>query len=93
MSKSETIKTNKVKVIRISPELLKYFFTSGVINVEVDGIPDGCQYRGFAHDWNNNCINLFIEHESFPVTPEGMPSPVQEIKFKNLTKKPELTLV
>lgn len=79
---------NRVKVVRVDPRILVNFFATGIINVEVNGVPPDCKFRGWAHDFNNNCINLFLEHESFDLVEQGTPCPIHEVKFKNI--RPEI---
>lgn len=59
-------------------------FITGTIVAQVEGLPEGSQFRGFAHDWSTNCVNLFVEHESFEEVAEGKSCPIQDVKITNL---------
>lgn len=78
---------NRVKVVRVDPRILVNFFVTGII-VEVNGVPPNCSFRGWAHDFHNNCLNLFLEHESFDLVEPGQSCPIHEVRFKNI--RPEI---
>lgn len=80
--------SNRLRIVRVDPILLVNFFATGIINIEVNGLPPDCSFRGWAHDFSNNCLNLFLEHESFDPVPTGQVCPIQEVKFKNI--RPEI---
>jgi hypothetical protein len=68
---------NRKRVVKIgiTPRLLMQFFIAPNAFRCVEGLPNGAEFRGFAHDYNRNCINIFVSHESFAEVIEGHECP------------------
>ncbi len=69
------IRGSRIKKIALDPRLLPHLFVTGAALRCVSGLPAGFVFRGFAHDYHTNCINLFIEHPSFEIVLEGIEVP------------------
>lgn len=50
----------------------------------VAGIPVGAEFRGLAHDFTNNTLWVFVEHESFAPVPVDAECPIGYAHFKQL---------
>lgn len=61
----------RVRRYSFSPRVFLNTFEQGQKFEVLEGMPRGAELRGFAHDWERNCIVLFIEHESFDLVYEG----------------------
>ncbi len=57
--------SRRLKRLLISPELFPSMFVTGKRIMITAGIPYGTEFRGFAHDFERNCIAVYIEHPSF----------------------------
>ena len=66
----------RVKRIFVSPQVLMSMLTEGERAFCIKGIPKDASFRGFQLDSMNNCITLFVEHNSFP---EVMPYETPEL--------------
>lgn len=65
------IPTNRIKILRVNPMVFAREWQNGKAYRVTKGLPEGSIFRGFAHDYQYNCINVFIEHDSFPLVDEG----------------------
>lgn len=68
----------------VCPEVLVNFFTYGKAFGIIEGIPEGAKFRGFAHNYQNNSISIFIEHDSFDEVHQSMCPPVFRLKAKEV---------
>lgn len=75
----------RVRRYEVTPALFPMMFTTGQKFEVTDGIPEGANFRGFAHCYERNTIMVFIEHESFDkvhasyVAPQGPPIQMRRI--------------
>lgn len=71
------MRSNRIMKMLVSPEIFPGMLQSGKkFRVTSGGVPSDVQFRGFAHDYERNCIAVFIEHESFDLVPEGTTIPI-----------------
>lgn len=74
MTTSEVLGRSEYRRIRrylISPDNLVQIFTTGQMFECIVGIPSGAHFRGFAHDYQTNCLVMFVEHPSFDLVHES----------------------
>lgn len=70
-------KSRRVAILKIEPRIFVGMCTpGGRPALCIEGLPAGAVYRGFAHDYQDNTINIFVEHESFEDVPMGQAAPI-----------------
>lgn len=75
----------RIKIVKITPEVLPHILRTGTAWQIANGIPDGAIVKGFTLDPNTQCLNLFLEHESFDeVNVESDIAPTLEILFRKI---------
>ena len=86
---------SRIKIFEIDPKHIKAILEKDtrIINNNwlhsyqcVEGLPQGAEFRGFAHDYTRNCLNLFFEHDSFDDIPDSHCCPREYGVFKKTTK-------
>lgn len=55
----------RIRRYEIPPSVLPFCFETGARLEIIDGIPEGAHFRGYGHDYERNCIYIYLEHESF----------------------------
>lgn len=77
-------KPQRVMKLPVGHQFLQSVLTTGKINIEIDGLPKDAKFRGMAHDYGKNCINIFFEHPSFEEVHPGGLFPTLIPKFTNI---------
>ncbi len=67
--------TSRIRKFKVSPQIFPMEFRTGRKIEIIKGIPEGAQFRGFAHDIETNSIAVFVEHPSFDELKEGFQIP------------------
>ena len=69
----------RVKRLEVCPEMIIHFFVKGAAFECVGSdIPEDSEFRGIAHNSENNTWNIFISHPSFNEIPFGGAAPTLE---------------
>lgn len=74
----------RIKRVRIDPGLFMHTFSTGNKFEIMDGIPQDAKFCGFAHDYETNCIAVFIEHQSFEISHPSVVPPDLIICGRNI---------
>jgi len=74
----------RVKRIQISPEAFLHIMKDDTAWRVSKGVPDGARLRGFTIDPYANTLNVFVEHESFPLVDIQTVVPVLETEFRRI---------
>lgn len=77
----------RIKRVLISgDQFFKLLTTKNMVDISIEGIPHGSEFRGFGHDWTSNCICIFVEHPSFDLIENGAYAPELLIKIDRTSK-------
>jgi hypothetical protein len=76
------------KIVSVSVDLVCDLITEGTCHGGYEvrhGIPDGSQVKDARHrSHHGGMIELIVEHDSWPETPDGMPYPTLDVVVHRL---------
>lgn len=75
----------RIKRYRFSAWGLQVLFTTGMVWGVRQGIPKTARVVGVQLDRDLNCINLYMEHDSFACVEEGFHVPEGPVVFSDVT--------